>query len=64
LCAKKGWPREEAQYHKAFVEHRLKGEWFKPCQDIFDVIKKIKDKKDKLAENVEKYKKLQESKAD
>jgi len=46
LCAKKGWINEERDYHRAFSEYRLKGEWFKPVDEILTTISKIKDKQE------------------
>lgn len=56
LCAKKGYSKEEGEYHKAFEEFKLKGEWFKPVPEILSTIENIKTKIEGHREMVEKRK--------
>lgn len=42
LCTYPGKMQQERDYHKQFDQHRLKGEWFKPVQDVLNEVELIK----------------------
>lgn len=41
LCQVYGYIREEHYLHKKFEQHRLHNEWFKPAEEILELVDKI-----------------------
>ena len=44
LCAVPGKPKNEKELHEKYKEHALRGEWFKPSEEIMEFINKYKIK--------------------